>query len=160
MIFFSTILYFHVKTFKKIKKAINLGLTERFGEKSLIKWKIIIKFSEGIFVSFLCKSIGNIPILIVHAFDTDRSWPTAIHLYAWLFFRLSAALNPIIYPIYHSSFWLGYINVYHRLFFTKKQIKLKKKRALKMIQIRKKRRMYEIRMKNNIDNEIFIKFCN
>jgi hypothetical protein len=159
---------FHVKTLSIIKKAFNLGIYEtynlpyHFGLKPnrygnyLKEMKIALKSSKGIFFLFLLKASCLVPILIVSTVDFDQKWPSIFRLYSWIFFRLSAALSPIIYPFYYSSFKHGYKNMYNRLVYGKRSIRIRKKKELRNKKIQKYIKVHEISIKNFIKNHIEI----
>ena len=131
------ILYANI--FAKIEQATHLGLaTSKHSEKATKKqpdtekidesdtflktnrnkdksFKIASRLSKGLFVSFAITAVSIVPGFIVSVVDFDSTFPSYFHLYPWLAFRLCAAINPIIYPVFHSSFWQAYMNVYEHV---------------------------------------------
>jgi len=77
---------------------------------------VALSLSKGLFISFSILALTITPFFVVSVFDFEKVWPTSLHLYAILFFRLCAAVNPIIYPLFHSSFWKGYKNVFRTFY--------------------------------------------
>lgn len=102
--------------------------------------KKTLKLLKGLVLSFVITIFTFVPFLIISNLDFEQNWPAYIHLYSWLFFRLCSAINPIIYPIYYSSFLEGYLIVYYHTFYKKKiaQLKLKKRKNPKKKNPKKK----------------------
>ena len=77
----------------------------------------------------------------------EHTWPAYAHLYPYVFFRLCASATPIIYPLFHSSFWKGYKNVYEHVVYSKRRRNARKKYKIVMIKNEKIKRNREIEMK-------------
>lgn len=117
--------YLYGSIFNKIKKAISLGLAEKLNRSNthhktnntqttrINELRITLKFAKGLFVSLLIYAITNIPFSIMNLVDMDQVLPSYVHLYPWMLVRLCSSLNPIIYPLYHSSFFYGYKKVFN-----------------------------------------------
>ena len=84
--------------------------------KNLKDLLVALSLSKGLFISFSILALTITLFFVVSVFDFEKVWPTSLHLYAILFFRLCAAVNPIIYPLFHSSFWKGYKNVFRKFY--------------------------------------------
>lgn len=134
--------FFYGSIFFRIKRAISLGLSQRlnnssFRERTIIQsphnetlndLKQTMKFSKGLFVSFSIYAVALIPFGLIRVIDIEDELPRYFHLYPWLFYRLCSSINPIIYPLFHSSFLYGYRNVLNLITFGKK-FNLRKKRS-------------------------------
>lgn len=88
---------------------------------------LTLNISKDLFISLAITALTVIPVLIISVFEFDRGLSLDRHIYVWIFFRLCACLNPIVYPFFHSSYWHGYINVYEHVIYTKRQRTLSKK---------------------------------
>jgi len=154
-----------MKIFSTIKKALSLGLSaeqkptteieqeedinleSKDSEKNSNNLILALSISKGFFITFMFVALSIGPFLVASVFDYDKRWPAYAHLYPYAFFRLCAAANPIIYPLFHSSFWKGYKNVYEHVVYSKRRRNARKKYRIVMIKNEKKRRKHEIEMR-------------
>ena len=167
-VFLGSIFATYMKIFTTIKKAISLGLSatteqkpsneieqeedvkldsSKESEKKSNNLTLALSISKGFFINFTFVALSIGPFFVASVFDFDKTWPAYAHLYPYVFFRLCASANPIIYPLFHSSFWKGYKNVYEHVVYSKRRRNARKKYKIVMIKNEKIKRNREIEMK-------------
>ena len=100
---------------KETDESPSLGSKNKKAER-LNDLRLALSLCRGLFISFFILTLTITPCIVISVYDFDQRFSTFAHIYPFLLLRLCATVNFIIYPIFHSSFWHGYINVFTSLF--------------------------------------------
>ena len=111
------------------------------------KMKIAFRFFKGLFITYAVTFFSLVLILTISVIDFDQNFSSYFHMYPWLVMRLCAAINPIIYPIFHFSFWKSYKIVFMHMMYSKRERSARKRLKLVRIKNAKNRRQYLMEMR-------------